>query len=198
LTALEAIKIFKNNIMKHENPWKTLSSKTVYKNPWITVREDQVITPTGTTGIYGVVESRIATGVVALTPENEIYLVGQYRYPTNHYSWEIIEGGGDPHESALTTAKRELLEEAGLTANSWEQLGGEIHLSNCYSSEIGFLFIARDLTLGTSNPDETEVLDLQKIPLKKCFEMLDSGEIKDAMSIIALHRLKEVLKGNKA
>jgi hypothetical protein len=78
--------------MTVQNPWKKLSSKTVYRNPWITVREDQVITPGGHPGIYGVVETRVATGVVALTDDQHIFLVGQYRYPLDVYSWEIPEG----------------------------------------------------------------------------------------------------------
>ncbi len=128
--------------MNRANPWKTLQSKVTYQNAWITVREHDVIRPDGKPGIYGVVETRIATGVVALTDSHEIYLVGQYRYPTNEYSWEIIEGGSDPQETALDAAKRELKEEAGLMAASWEPLGSEIHLSNCHSSEVGFLFTA--------------------------------------------------------
>ena len=126
--------------MSRENPWKRLSSRVVYQNAWITVREDQVIRPDGKPGIYGVVETRIAAGVAAITENRELYLVGQFRYPTNEYSWEIIEGGTDGGESALSGAQRELKEEAGITAAHWEQLGGEIHLTNCHSSEIGVLF----------------------------------------------------------
>ncbi|MCB0338105.1 MAG: hypothetical protein KDD53_00810, partial [Bdellovibrionales bacterium] len=68
------------------NPWKKLSDKIVYSNDWISVREDQVIRPDGKPGIYGVVSSRVATGVVALTDQNDIHLIGQYRYPTEQYS----------------------------------------------------------------------------------------------------------------
>ena len=170
------------------NPWKTLSSQLVYENAWIRVREDQVIRPDGNPGIYGVVDTRIATGVIALTPENEIYIVGQYRYPTDMYSWEIIEGGADDNETPLTAAKRELREEAGIIANSWEQLGDEIHTSNCFTSEIGFFFVARDLTEVGHAPEATEVLTVRKVPFRDCVAMVDSGEIKDAMSIMAILR----------
>ena len=110
--------------MRTENPWKTLESRLVYSNPWISVREDQVIRPDGQNGIYSVVETRIATGVVALTPERDVYLVGQYRYPTEMYSWEIIQGGADEDEEPLAACKRELQEEAGLIAKDWTPLGG--------------------------------------------------------------------------
>lgn len=171
------------------NPWTTLSSKVVYENAWIRVREDQVLRPDGNPGIYGVVETRLATGVVALTPEEEIYLVGQHRYPFDQYSWEIIEGGSDDEESALDAAVRELREEAGLEAEHWEPLGPEIHLTNCHSNERGYLFLATGLREVGANPDGTEELALRKMPLAEALAMVDSGEITDAMTIMALLRL---------
>jgi 8-oxo-dGTP pyrophosphatase MutT (NUDIX family) len=175
------------------NPWQTKSSKEIYKNPWIRVKEDQVITPAGTPGIYSVIDTRIATAVVALDDNNNIYLVGQYRYPTNHYSWEVVEGGSEGSQGALETAKRELAEEAGLTADSWMQLGEEFHLSNCFSSEVAFAFLARGLSNVAASPDETEVLALIKIPFEETIQRVQSGEIRDALSIIALGRAKEFL-----
>lgn len=176
------------------NPWKTVSTRTVYSNPWITVREDQVIRPDGNPGIYGVVETRVATGVIALTPDDEVYLVGQYRYPTKIYSWEIIEGGADPGEAPMEAAKRELREEAGLVASAWEQLGDEVHLSNCFSSERALFYLARGLTETDREPEGTEVLQIRKVPLRECVAMVDRGEIKDAMSVIALLRLDRQLR----
>lgn len=181
--------------MSEENPWKTLQSKVVYSNPWITVREDDVLKPNGEPGIYGVVETRIATGVVALTEDNELYLVGQYRYPTNVYSWEIIEGGADHGEDPLVAAKRELKEEGGLGAKRWETLAENIQLSNCYSSEVCFLYIARDLEDVPSSPEDTEVLQLKKVPFKDAVEMVYSGEITDAVSILGILRAERYLNG---
>jgi len=179
--------------MSTDNPWRTLSSRTVYKNPWITVREDQVLCPDGSPGIYGVVETRIATGVVALTEDNQIYLVGQYRYPLNQYSWEIPEGGTDGQEAPLVAIKRELKEEAGLEAAHWEQLGGEIHLSNCISSERAFLYLARGLTECASAPEHTEVLQVRRMPFRECLTMVERGEITDGMTIIAVLRAARIL-----
>lgn len=168
------------------NPWKTLSSRAIYSNPWISVREDQVIRPDGQPGIYGVVETRIAAGVLALTPEDELYLVGQYRYTMDAYSWEIIEGGTDPGEGPLEAAKRELQEEAGLAAEHWEALGGEIHVSNCHSSERGYVFIARGLSQVASCPDATEELQLRKVPFEEALRMVQQGEITDAIAMIGI------------
>lgn len=176
--------------MSRENPWTTVSSRTVYENPWITVREDQVIRPDGAPGIYGVVDCRAATGVVAVNHRGELCLVGQFRYPTNEYSWEIIEGGAESGESPLEAAKRELREEGGIIAKSWSSLGGEIHLTNCHSSERGYLFLARDLESVEAAPEGTEVLELRWVTLDGALELIARGEIRDALSIIAVERFR--------
>lgn len=180
--------------MQQKNPWTTLETKTLYQNPWLTLRENQVIRPDGNKGIYTIIDTRIATGVLALTHDQEIYLVGQYRYPLDTYSWEIIEGGAEPDESPLETAKRELGEEAGLQAKNWQELGGEIHLSNCISSECGYLFLATELTEGTPNPDPDEILTLKKVPFKEALNMVQQNEIKDAMSIMGILKLEQLLR----
>lgn len=180
--------------MNEDNPWKVLSSQIKYENPWIRVREDAVVRPDGKNGIYGVVETRIATGVLALTESQELYIVGQYRYPLACYSWEIIEGGSDPGESALVTAQRELKEEAGLVAERWRQLGGVIHLSNCHSSEVGYLFVAEDLSQVGSTPDATEVLQIKKIHFSEALRMVMAGEMTDSLTIIGILRLARELE----
>lgn len=188
----------KADLLMHDperNPWKTCSSEIKYKNPWITVREDQVICPDGTPGIYGVVDCRVATGVLALTEKDELYLVGQYRYPMDCYSWEIIEGGAEIGEDPLKACKRELQEEAGLVAADWAPLGHEIHLSNCHSSERGFLYVARDLQHVDANPDGTEQLQIKKVPWKEAVSMVERGEIKDAFSIMGILLYDRRVKG---
>ena len=180
--------------MSTENPWKTLSTREIYRNSWFSVREDKVIRPDGSDGIYGVVQTRIATGACALTPEREIYLVGQYRYTTEVYSWEIPEGGTEGDEDPLACAQRELQEEAGVIARRWNPLGGEFHLSNCITSERGFLFLAEDLEETESSPDGTEVLEVKKVPLDECRRMVVKGEITDAMSVMGILLLDQHLR----
>jgi 8-oxo-dGTP pyrophosphatase MutT (NUDIX family) len=176
-------------LINKKNPWKTESTTIVYSNPWITVREDNVIQPSGNNGIYGVVQTRIATGVVALTDKGEVILVGQYRYATECYSWEIVEGGAERDENPIEAAKRELAEEAGFVAENWEQLGAEIHLSNSHSDERAFLYVAKGLTVVPRQPDETEELEVVQLPFETALEMVDRGDIKDALSIIGLLRI---------
>jgi 8-oxo-dGTP pyrophosphatase MutT (NUDIX family) len=183
-----------HNDMSEANPWKRLDSRTVYTNSWMSVREDRVIRPDGQEGIYGVVQTRIATGVVALTPKLDVVLVGQYRYPTDVYSWEIVQGGTDENEEPLAACQRELQEEAGLIAASWRPLGGEIHLSNCISSEIGFIYVAEDLTDTEATPDGTEVLKLKTVSIRDAVRMAMSGEIVDAVSVIGILLTERLLQ----
>jgi len=178
----------------NHNPWKVLESKVVYQNPWITVREDKVLNPNGNPGIYGVVQTRIAVGVVAINSIQEVYMVGQYRYPMNEYSWEIVEGGGEPGESAIETAKRELKEEVGVAAGTIVSLGADLHLSNCHSDERAYLFLVTDVSEGRVDPEDTEALRVQKVPFKQCIDWCYDGTIKDALSIVGITRAAHYLE----
>lgn len=173
----------KVELFDEENPWTKKSDRVIYDNPWIHVREHQVIDPSGNDTIYGVVSAKhLAVGIIPLDENYNTWLVGQYRYPLNKYSWEIIEGGGkfdiDPVESAM----RELKEEAGLEATEWTQIL-EMQTSNCISDELAIIFVAKDLTIGTPQPDENERLQLQKIPFDQAFRLVMEGKIADGMSV---------------
>jgi ADP-ribose diphosphatase len=175
------------------NPWKTISSKEIYKNQWIRVREDQVITPSGTAGIYGVVETKPAIGVIPISDNLDTYLVGQYRYTLNTYSWEIPEGGGTDNEDPLLGAKRELQEETGLLAEKWTFLD-TLYTSNSITDEIGYIYLAEDLKMAEAMPDETEQLRIRKLPFKEAWQMVLSFEIKDSLAVIGLLRAYNYLK----
>jgi len=176
-----------------KNPWKKLKSREIYKNKWIRLREDKVITPTGTKGIYGVIEAKPAIGIVPLTADLHTFLVGQFRYTLNTYSWEIPEGGGLVAEDTLISAKRELLEETGLTANKWTYLD-TMYTSNSFTDEVAYLYLAEDLEQGVPQPDETEVLEIRKIPFKEALQMVINYEIKDSMAITGILRTYQYLK----
>lgn len=177
-----------------KNPWKTNRRRVVYDNPWIKVSHNDVINPSGNPGIYGVVHFKNeAIGVIPLDDEYNTWLVGQYRYPLNRYSWEIPEGGGPKGTKPLDSAKRELLEETGLTAQHWQVLIN-IDLSNSICDEQGTIFLARDLKEGPPQPEETEDLQIRKLPVQEAIAMVFRGEITDAMSVIGLLYLDHMLR----
>ncbi|GAB3566680.1 hypothetical protein GCM10027578_16020 [Spirosoma luteolum] len=169
-----------------ENPWQTLNSTVTYDNPWLTIRHEEVLTPAGTPGIYGVVSFKNkAIGVIPIDAEGYTYLVGQYRYPLNEYSWEIPEGGSPVGTDPLESARRELKEETGLTAHRWTPLG-RIHTSNSATDEEGFLYIAEELEQGDYEPEETEQLHVRRLPLAEAVAMVMRSEITDAISMSGL------------
>ena len=177
-----------------KNPWTTLSGEVKYSNNWIEVTEYQVINPGGGKGIYGKVHFKnIAIGVIPIDHDNNTWLVGQYRYPLDEYSWEIPEGGAPLGEDPLNAAKRELKEETGMSAKKWTLLT-KLHTSNSVTDEVGYVFLAEDLEHGDSELEETEAdLKVKRIPLHEAVDMVIRGEITDSMSMIGLlkvHSLK--------
>lgn len=166
-------------------PWKVRGTRNVYENPWISVREDDVVRPDGEPGIYGVVHYKnSAVGVLPVEDEH-VYLVGQYRYPLGEYSWEIPEGGCPEGEEPLQAARRELKEETGLTAERWEELG-KAHLSNSVADERAVWFLATGLVSGDQDPDGTEVFETRRVPIQEALSMALDGRITDALSILAI------------
>jgi 8-oxo-dGTP pyrophosphatase MutT (NUDIX family) len=170
-----------------KNPWKTLSGELKYENKWITVTEYQVLNPGGGKGIYGKVHFKNkAIGIIPVDRELNTWLVGQYRFTLNEWSWEIPEGGGPMNELPVECAKRELQEETGLTAKQWTQIL-RLHTSNSVTDEEGFVFMAEDLTQGENSLEETEAdMKVWKLPVKEAVQMVIDGKITDSMSVMGL------------
>ena len=180
------------------NPWKTLSGKQIYDNPWIRLREDKVLTPAGKEGIYGVIHFKnMAIGIVAIDEEENTWLIGQHRYPFDEYTWEIPEGGGPLDIAPLDSAKRELLEEAGIKAGKWTLIQ-EMQISNCCSDEVAFIYLAEDLSFHAPQPDDNEQLAIRKLPFQEAYEMVLNGEMRDSLTVAGILRAKVVLDTRKA
>jgi 8-oxo-dGTP pyrophosphatase MutT (NUDIX family) len=176
-----------------KNPWKITSEKIVYDNPWINLTEYQVINPSGNPGIYGKVHYKnIAIGILPLDDDLNTYLVGQYRFALGQYSWEIPEGGGMLDIDPLESAKRELLEETGLKAQNWTELQ-RMHLSNSVSDELSIIYLARDLQQFEAEPEDTEQLIINKVPLGDVYQMVRAGEITDSLTVAAVLKLRLLL-----
>jgi 8-oxo-dGTP pyrophosphatase MutT (NUDIX family) len=173
-------------VSSRRNPWKTRSSRTVYENAWLRLREDDVLRPDGQAGIYGVVELRPSVGVIALNARREIVLVGQWRYPLGRYSWEMPRGGSMPGESDLeAVARRELREETGVEAGRWESLGA-VDVNNGVTTDVEHLFLATDLQDGEAHQDPEEEIELRWLPFDDAVQMILRGEITEVCTVAAI------------
>ena len=179
------------------NPWKIISDDEIYNNNWIKLNHYNVINPNGGEGVYGKVHFKnIAIGIIPIDENNNTWLVGQYRFPLNKYSWEIPEGGCPLNENPLNAAKRELLEETGFVAEDWKQIL-TLHLSNSVTDEFSIIYIARNLKQFKAQPEETELLQIKKIKIEETFTMIENNEITDAVSVAALQRIELLILKNK-
>lgn len=177
----------------HEQPWKTLSSKEIYDNPWIHVRENQVINPSGGQSLYGLIHFKNkSAAAIPLDEKGNTWIVGQHRYSLDEYSWEIPMGGYPADGDSLEGAKRELKEETGITAQDWTLLT-RIHTSNSVTDEEGFIYLARSLSFGETEFDETEDLAIKKLHISEAIEMALNGEITDAISLAGLLKINALI-----
>ncbi len=177
-------------------PWQTLSTKVAYENDWIKVTHRDVLNPSGNPGIYGVVEFKnLAIGIVPIDTEGNTWLVRQFRYTLNQYTWEIPEGGCPKGQTPLEAAQRELQEETGLRAKNWTKIA-HFHTSNSVTDEYGEIFIAQDLTPGEQALEDSEDIVVQKIPLQEAYQMVLDGVITDAVSMIGLMKAWQLMEVN--
>ncbi len=175
--------------VKKVGGWLRRSKQVVYDNPWIQVSHEEVTRPNGSEGIYGVVHFKgRALGIIAVDDESNTWLVKQSRYACDEYTYEIPEGGGPFDEAPLDAAKRELEEETGLLADRWELLQ-TLRTSNSVTDEIAYIYLATDLHPGVQALDETEDIEVIKLPLREAVNMAVEGKITDAISVAGLLKL---------
>ena len=165
--------------------WRTLSTREAYVNPWIRVREDVAEMPDGRTTLYGVIECKPAVGVLPFLDADTVVLVGQYRYVAGDFYWEIPTGGLKPGETEEAAAQRELAEEAGYEAGRLTKLC-EFHTSKSVMDEVAHIYVAESLRPSPSGGDDTEFIEVKAFPFGDVLRMVETSEIRDAMTVIAV------------
>ncbi len=178
----------------YKNPWKTLNTSKVYENKWIEVSHRDVLNPAGNPGIYGIVHFKnIAIGAIPLDEYQNTWLVGQYRYALDQYSWEIPEGGCPLGTAPLATAQRELLEEVGIKAQKWTEIL-KMDVSNSVTDEKAIVFVAQELQFGAASPEETEQLQIWNLPFQEAVQLVFDGTITDSLSVAGILKLHFLLQ----
>jgi len=186
-----------SNSFDESNPWITKTNQQVYESAWIKVTKRDVINPAGNDAIYSVVHFKnLAIGIFPLDKEYNTWLVGQFRYPTNEYSWEIPEGGGKMDTNPVESASRELKEETGIIAKDYTELM-QMHLSNSATDEVAIVYVATNLSFTEAEPEESEQLQVKKLHLNEAFDWVMQGKIKDAISVAAILKAKWLMDNNK-
>jgi ADP-ribose pyrophosphatase len=165
--------------------WRTLSSRETYANPWIRVREDVAEMPDGRTTLYGVVECAPCVGVLPFLDARSVILVGQYRYVARDFFWEIPTGGMRPGESEEAAVQRELAEEAGYAAGRLRKLC-TFQTSKSVVDETAHLYVAEALAPVVHAADDTEFIEVRAFDFDEVVRMVETSEIRDAMTVIAV------------
>lgn len=174
--------------------WRTLTSRPVYANPWIRVREDVAELPDGRTTLYGVVECAPAVGVLPFLDERTVVLVGQWRYVSRAFRWEIPTGAVKPGESEEAAVQRELAEEAGYAADRLVKLC-TFDTSKSILDETAHLYVAEGLRPVAREPDDTEFIEVRAFPFADVVRMVERSEIVDGMTALAvLHASRRPLR----
>lgn len=170
--------------LETSRPWVDVSGpEVVFENPWVTLTRHKAQAPTGAPADYVVVRPKnIAAGVLPIHPDGTVTLVGQSRFPLMNYSWEMPEGGAPFHEDPLDGAKRELAEEAGLTAASWLEVL-RMELSNSVTDETAIAWLAWDLSPAPVDPDPTEIITIARVPFTALIDEVHRGTIRDAFTV---------------
>ena len=177
-------------------PWKTISTRQIYKNKWMRLREDVAELPDGRTTLYGVCEFGECAGVLPFIDDRHVLMVRQYRYvQRENQRWEMPTGGIRPGETPEGAAQRELMEEGGYRAGQLTWVSSYL-TSKSICQETAHLYLGRDLIAAEAQPDETEFLERAVLPFDAVLRMVESSEIRDSMTVIAvLHAARLQVRG---
>ena len=173
--------------------WLVHQSEEKYRNAFMTVIEDQVTAPDGKPSTYGRVNVKNGVAVIAVDAEEQVYLVRLYRYAVARECLEAISGGMDGDEDPLSGAKRELKEEAGITAEEWLDLGVCDPYTSIINAQV-YLFAARGLTFG-EQAEDTEQPKVEKVPLAEAVQLVLTSQITHSPSALAILKYAFTARG---
>ena len=174
--------------------WQQLKRTKIYENPWVTLYEDDVITPAQTKSSYSIIDFKNkAAAAIPIDSEGYTWLVGQYRYSLNKYSWELPMGGSANAEDVLLGAQRELREETGISAKKWTEIL-RFDMIQSIGKEEAIVYVAQELSFGKLETEDTEELQLMRIHLNDAISMALNGEISDSISLAGLFKLATLKK----
>lgn len=177
--------------------WQTQSTREIYRNRWLRLREDIAVMPNGRTTLYGVCEFGECVGVLPFVDHAHVAMVRQYRYPQREsHRWEMPTGGLRPGETPEAAAQRELMEEAGYRAGrlAWVST---YYTTKCVTDEIAHLYLGHDLASASLPPDETEFIERAVLPFESVYQMVCTSEIRDSMTVIAVLHAARLLQEGK-
>ena len=176
-----------------EQKWEKIESKVIHKNPWYELVQDDVLMPSGQQGKYTYVNRKDAAIIIPMTENGDIYIIKQYRYPLQEFTWEFPAGCKSVgSEEVGESAKRELLEEVGLVAQQWDFLG-ELFYAAGTSNQRAKVFLARGLEKQNATPDLTEFITFKTVPFAELEDMVKKNEIKEGVIVAAFCLLKNFL-----
>ncbi|WP_166821428.1 NUDIX domain-containing protein [Thalassoroseus pseudoceratinae] len=170
--------------MQH-GPWKILQQRPIHADPWVTLRQDDVIRPDGEPGTYTVVYVKPGVCVLAVDDEQNVYLTEEFHYGVGRDTLEAVSGGTEANEDTRQTAARELQEEIGVVASSLVKLGTVDPLTSCLVSPTE-LYLAQGLQFVDPSPEGTEVIRRVKVPLAEAVEKVLIGEITHGPSCVLI------------
>lgn len=179
-------------MIRKNGPWTIKDSTVKYKNPWLEVREDQIIRPDGKDGIFGVVNMKAGVSVLPFDDEGYVYLTDEFHYAIEQDSVETISGAIDDGEKPLEAAKRELEEELGIKAEEWIELG----MINPFTTVItspAYLFLAKKITFGKPHQEGTENVKEVKVKFEEAVKLVMESKITHGPSCVLILKTKEFL-----
>jgi len=169
-------------------PWRSLGDSVLVDTPWMRVTRHPAVAPTGADADYVVVRPKnVGTGVLPLHDDGTVSLVGQHRFALMRYSWEMPEGGAPEGEDPCEAVKRELAEEAGLTAQHW-RAALDVDLSNSITDERAMTWVAWGLEVTGTAPDETEVFLSARVPFGELMAEIARGAVRDGLTVATAYR----------